>query len=124
MIRLKVFVPDTSTLAPGAARVFRFRRGRARLEGFVLQTGERLVAYANECPHWHVDLDLGDGEFWDADAKRILCKNHAALFHPDTGVCEIGPCVGLLLESFPLVEEGEGSWVDVADAEPDEPEPS
>ena len=117
-----MFVPETRPLAPGAARVFRFRRGRARLEGFVLQTGERLVAYANECPHWHVDLDLGDGEFWDEAAGRILCKNHAALFHPDTGVCEVGPCVGLSLEAFPLEEADGGSWVSVPDADPDEPE--
>jgi nitrite reductase/ring-hydroxylating ferredoxin subunit len=118
---LRIFVPGTQTLAPGAACVFRFKRGRSRLEGFVLQTGERLVAYANECPHWHVDLDLGDGKFWDEDTGRILCKNHAALFHPHTGECEVGPCVGLALEPFALTPEGDGAWVEVLDAERDEP---
>lgn len=124
MSALKVFVPETRALGRGAACVFRFRRGKSSLEGFVLQTGERLVAYANECPHWHVDLDLGEGEFWDEDSGRILCKNHAALFHPDTGECEVGPCVGLSLEAFSVSPEGDGTWVEVPDAEPDEPEPS
>jgi nitrite reductase/ring-hydroxylating ferredoxin subunit len=118
---LKVFVPETHALETGAACVFRFRRGGSRLEGFVLQTGEQLVAYANECPHWHVDLDLGDGKFWDPDSERILCKNHAALFDPSTGECVVGPCIGLALEAFPLTEASDGSWIEVPDAEPDEP---
>lgn len=83
----------------------------------MLRTASELVAFANECPHWHVDLDLGDGQFWDAESGRILCKNHGALFHPETGVCELGPCVGLALERFRLEEQADGVVVEVPAAE-------
>lgn len=120
MRRLEIVVPGAQALAPGEARRFCFRRGRHVVEGFVLRTPERLVAYANECPHWNVDLDLGDGQFWDPDTGRILCKNHGALFHPETGVCEVGPCVGLALEAFPVQLDAESAdvRVTVPDASP------
>ena len=54
----------------------------------------------NECPHWAVDLDLGDGDFFDTNIQRIYCKNHGALFHPQTGMCETGPCLGRELTRF------------------------
>ena len=115
---LKLFVPGVARLAPGAAKVFRFQRGRYAIEGFVLRTLDELVAFANECPHWHVDLDLGTADFWDPESARILCKNHAALFHPRTGECERGPCVGLRLERFELELEADGAYVSVPNAEP------
>jgi len=82
----------------------------------VLRAPAGLVAFANECPHWHVDLDLGDASFWDPSTQRILCKNHAALFHPMTGVCERGPCAGQALERFELTLEGPDAWVSVPNA--------
>ena len=118
---LNVFVGDTAALTLGQARVFRFRRRRRTVEGFVLREASGLVAYANECPHWHVDLDLGMGEFWDDDSGKILCRNHGALFDASSGVCEVGPCVGLALERFELRPEGDGVWVEIVDAEPLEP---
>lgn len=121
MPALNVYVENTSALALGEARVFRFRRGRLKLEGFVLRGMTGLVAFTNECPHWHVDLDLGDGTFWDHDTSKILCRNHGALFDATSGVCELGPCVGLSLERLALRPEGDGVWVAVPDAEPPEP---
>lgn len=109
----RVFVADLDTLGEGEARVFRFRRGGRPLEGFVLRTAERFVAYANVCPHWSVDLDLGTGRFWDPESARILCANHAARFHPLTGVCESGPCFGDALEAFELTLSPGGGWVSV-----------
>lgn len=119
MSQLRLFVPEAQALTRGNARVFRFRRNGQTLEGFVLGTGERLVAYANDCPHWRVDLDLGDGNFWDETNGRILCKNHGARFHPETGLCEVGPCAGLSLEPFELEATDEGAWVIVPGAEPE-----
>jgi nitrite reductase/ring-hydroxylating ferredoxin subunit len=114
---LRLFVPELETLNEGEARVFRFRRGSRTLEGFVLRADGALVAYANVCPHWSVDLDLGYGRFWDPDARRILCMNHGALFHPATGECEHGPCVGDSLERFELELAPGGGWVSVPGAE-------
>lgn len=119
---LRVFVAGVAKLGPGEASVFRFRRGRSVIEGFVLRTPQGLSAFANECPHWHVDLDLGTKDFWDPASGRIFCKNHAALFHPESGVCERGPCIGLALERFELEVGAEGdAHVNVPDAESAEP---
>jgi nitrite reductase/ring-hydroxylating ferredoxin subunit len=113
----RIYVNELDTLVEGEARVFRFRRGGRALEGFVLRASGTLVAYANVCPHWSVDLDMGTGRFWDAAQRRIVCVNHAALFHPLTGVCERGPCFGDALERFELVPEASGAWVTVPEAE-------
>jgi nitrite reductase/ring-hydroxylating ferredoxin subunit len=115
---LRIFVRGVHELPKGGSRTFQFVRDGRTLEGFVLFTGLKLVAYANECPHWHVDLDLGMGSFWDHASGRIVCRNHAAFFHPDTGFCERGPCVGHSLEAFEVTAEGDGVWIDVPDAAP------
>lgn len=119
MSSVRIYVPDLDTLSHGEARVFRFRRRARAVEGFVLRVDAALVAYANVCPHWSVDLDMGVGRFWDAESQRIFCMNHAALFDPKTGVCERGPCLGDALEPFELKPEGSGAWVTVPDAELD-----
>jgi len=87
-------VPGAATLPEGETRVLEVTaQGRAR-EAFVLRYRGELHCYLNECPHWAVELDLGDGHFYDAALDRIYCKNHGALFFPDSGVCETGPCLG------------------------------
>jgi nitrite reductase/ring-hydroxylating ferredoxin subunit len=116
---VRIFVAELDTLIEGEARVFRFRRHARQLEGFVLRASGQLVAYANVCPHWAVDLDLGAGRFWDPATSRILCANHGALFHPLTGVCERGPCYGDALERFELELAAGGAWVSVPEAEND-----
>ena len=69
--------------------------------------GLALYAFANSCPHWSVDLDYGMGDFYDVSLDRIVCKNHGALFHPTSGLCEWGPCVGRSIERFELAVSGE-----------------
>jgi nitrite reductase/ring-hydroxylating ferredoxin subunit len=114
---VRIFVPELSALCEGDARVFEFRRGQRKLEGFVLRTEDAFVAYANVCPHWAVDLDMGCGRFWDERTRRIVCINHGALFHPATGLCETGPCLGESLERFTVELGSGGAWVTVPEAE-------
>ncbi len=116
---MRGFVAGTAQLEIGQSRCIRFRRGRRLLEAFVLRNQDGLVAFSNECPHWHVDLDLGTNDFWDPANQRILCRNHGALFHPQTGVCERGPCLGLALEALELTPDGDGVWLDIPNAEPE-----
>jgi nitrite reductase/ring-hydroxylating ferredoxin subunit len=80
-------------------------RGRER-EAFVLRRLGVLYAFINECPHWSVELDLGDGHFYDEQLDRIYCKNHGALFHVESGLCETGPCLGRSLEGLALEVDG------------------
>jgi nitrite reductase/ring-hydroxylating ferredoxin subunit len=95
------------SLAPGQARKFRFRRDGEDVEGFIMRHGDGLVAYVNRCPHWGVDLDMGEGTFYAPKVDRILCRNHGALFEPHSGYCDNGPCAGASLEPLRLRFEGD-----------------
>lgn len=110
-------VPHVSCLAEGESLTFTFElevRGlRRKQEGFVLRRGGQLLAFHNECPHWSVELDLGDGHFYDAALDRIYCKNHGALFLLPSGLCETGPCMGRSLTSFPVHPDGDDALVHV-----------
>ncbi len=110
---IEVRVAGARGLRPGECQRFVYERGSLTLEGFVLRHGEDLVAFANSCPHWSVDLDFGTGEFYDVALDRIVCRNHGALFHPRTGFCEWGPCTGRSLERFQLACDGEDALVTV-----------
>ena len=106
-------VAGAAKLEHGKSLRFDFKRGQLTLEGFVLRWGDELYAFANSCPHWSVDLDYGMGDFYDAELDRIVCKNHGALFHPQTGFCEWGPCTGHSLERFELTTEADDVVVQV-----------
>jgi nitrite reductase/ring-hydroxylating ferredoxin subunit len=110
---LSVLVAGAARLENGETTRFPFQRGKLPEEGFVLRYGGELYAFANSCPHWSVDLDYGMGDFYDVSLDRIVCKNHGALFHPQSGFCEWGPCAGHSLERFELVLQGEDAVVTV-----------
>lgn len=94
-------------LEHGTTRSFEIvHQGRTR-EGFVLSYEGNHYAYLNECPHWCVELDLGDGHFYDEELDRIYCKNHGALFFPVGGQCETGPCLGRALVPLRVRREGD-----------------
>jgi len=87
-------VPGAGSLSEGQSRVFTVTLAGRPREAFVLRYRAELHCYLNECPHWAIELDLGDGHFYDAALDRIYCKNHGALFFVDSGLCETGPCLG------------------------------
>jgi len=109
-----VRIPGGAKLGTGESKTFSFERRGTTLEGFLLHHAAGFYAYANVCPHWSVDLDLGFGDFYAEDLDRIVCKNHGALFIPQTGECSAGPCAGMSLERFEVSIEGDDAVVDVS----------
>ena len=108
-------IVGAARLAPGQSRTFEFEPGAEPLPGFLLcHASAGLVAYLNRCPHWSVDLDLGDGRFYAEDIDRIYCKNHGALFRVADGVCDHGPCLGKSLVCCAVELEGDDAWVSLA----------
>jgi nitrite reductase/ring-hydroxylating ferredoxin subunit len=114
LARNLVRIPGGAALPSGESKTFSYERAGTSLEGFLLHHEKGFFAYANSCPHWSVDLDLGFGDFYAADLDRILCKNHGALFSPQTGECTAGPCAGMYLERFEVTLEGDDAVVDVS----------
>jgi nitrite reductase/ring-hydroxylating ferredoxin subunit len=110
----RIRVAGVARLAVGEAQRFAFEQEGEQLEGFVLRHPAGTFAYLNRCPHWAVDLDLGDGRFYDSSVDRIYCKNHGALFRVPDGLCDHGPCMGTTLDSFPVELDGDDAWVNVS----------
>ena len=104
-------VVGVSRLDLGESATFEFRVEKQVLQGFVLRHEAGLFAYLNRCPHWAVDLDMGDGRFYAADIDRIYCKNHGALFRVPDGVCDHGPCLGKALSPLVVELDGEDAWI-------------
>ena len=106
-----MLVPGAGLLAPGEAAVFELELEGERVQGFVLCHTLGLFGFLNRCPHWGVDLDLGDARFYAEDIDRIYCKTHGALFRVTDGVCDQGPCLGEALERFTVERVGDDAWV-------------
>ena len=104
-------IEGAARIAHGESRVFEFERDGQALTGFLLRHEAGLVAYRNLCPHWGVDLDLGDERFYAPEIDRIYCKNHGARFRVADGVCDYGPCLGRALRAFAVEEAGDDVWV-------------
>lgn len=103
----EVRVPGAAHLEEGQTQVFLLADKKHGRNGFVLRYGGELLAFLNECPHWSIDLDMGDEDFFDRELGRIYCKNHGALFVLPSGECETGPCLGRSLTQYALRVEGE-----------------
>jgi nitrite reductase/ring-hydroxylating ferredoxin subunit len=101
-----VRVREAAKLTHGETLAFAFARHGVERAGFVLRFEGALKAFANVCPHWNVDLDLGMGRFYSERLNAIVCRNHGALFEPATGLCRAGPCVGAGLEQFEVSLDG------------------
>ena len=113
MSQRRLRIAGALRLAAGESARFDFQRDGDTVEGFLLRHATGCFAYLNRCPHWAVDLDMGDGRFYAEDLDRIYCKNHGALFRVPDGVCDHGPCLGKALESFAVELDGDDAWVNL-----------
>jgi nitrite reductase/ring-hydroxylating ferredoxin subunit len=59
-------------------------------------------AYANECRHRALPLDLGARSPMSDDGDYLLCHQHGALYSPIDGRCVLGPCAGEALISVAI----------------------
>lgn len=69
-----------------------------------------LRAYANVCRHKAIPLDARGGTdlgVMTDDGESLLCDSHGAVYEPTTGLCTLGPCVGLRLFAFDIEESGD-----------------
>jgi nitrite reductase/ring-hydroxylating ferredoxin subunit len=81
---------------------YRSAEGAAYL--VIYQAGEWRV-FANLCPHRRLPLDRAGRLFFTADRSLLVCPNHGAKFHPLTGTCVAGPCVGKSLQRVLTLEQ-------------------
>jgi nitrite reductase/ring-hydroxylating ferredoxin subunit len=106
--RLKIAHIDE--LKNGQTKKFKVRRADRVTEAFLIRKGGEYYAYLNLCRHWMVGLDYDDNDFLTEDGDWVVCKSHGALYRPETGECESGPCNGAALYRIPLEQDPEAVW--------------
>lgn len=92
----------------GTGHRFSVRRRGEVLPAFAIRFQGKVHAYINRCTHQGVELDWGDGRFFDRQGTHLICTTHGARYHPATGACTGGRCAGIGLTVL-AVEEGGGS---------------
>lgn len=101
-------VGSVGELSHGTSKKFTMRRGGRDFEALLVNYQGQHYAYVNRCPHTGITLDWVNNQFFSSDNRYIMCATHGAVFEPPSGECVWGPCVGLSLQSLPLViNEGE-----------------
>ncbi len=99
----------TRSIAPGTARPFTLSRiietGESRPFPIVIvrTAADAFFGYVNSCPLERAWLNIGSGEFFNADGTRLKCGRHGAHFEIETGICVEGPCKGASLEPVAVV---------------------
>jgi nitrite reductase/ring-hydroxylating ferredoxin subunit len=76
------------------------------------RVGGTWKAYANECRHRALPLDLGGTSPTSDDGRHLLCNQHGALYRLDDGRCVAGPCAGESLRALAVRETDDGLEID------------
>jgi nitrite reductase/ring-hydroxylating ferredoxin subunit len=73
--------------------------------GFVVRYGGKVYGYLNRCAHVPIELDWNEGDFFESGGLYLICATHGAMYAPETGRCEGGPCRGGRLRCIEVVEK-------------------
>ena len=73
--------------------------------GFVIRYGGTVYAYLNRCAHVPIELDWEEGSFFESSGLYLMCATHGAVYAPETGKCEGGPCKGARLRKITVFEK-------------------
>lgn len=78
--------------------------GGRQSTGFVIRFKGTAFAYLNRCAHVPIELDWNQGEFFDSTGLYLMCATHGAIYAPESGRCEGGPCRGNKLRPIAISE--------------------
>lgn len=108
-----VFICASTDLQDGGKGIrFPVQTGAHRATGFVVRYKQQVYAYLNRCAHIPTELDWVEGEFFESSGLYLMCATHGAIYAPETGRCEGGPCRGGRLQPIAVQEEnGQVFWL-------------
>jgi len=106
-----LFIENSESISSIRALTFVKPRenGGGVVSSLLVATPDGARAYRNVCPHVSIPLDRGGEPLLTADGLFLVCRNHGALFNPESGLCVAGPCEGESLVPLPVVRSG-GGW--------------
>jgi nitrite reductase/ring-hydroxylating ferredoxin subunit len=105
---MSVWIPVCSSaeLQEGGGGIrFPLTAGNDDATGFVVRYGGQVYGYLNRCAHVPIELDWNKGEFFESGGHYLICATHGALYAPESGRCEGGPCRGGRLRKLRIMEK-------------------
>ena len=85
------------------------------MTGFVVRYDSEPRAFVNRCAHLPVELDWTEGDFFEPEARYLICATHGACYEPASGLCVMGPCAGAALQPLPVIERDGNIYLIVKD---------
>lgn len=105
MTEISIFVCDSTALEEGGKGVrFPVTAGGEDTTGFAIRYNGAVHAYLNRCAHVPIELDWTEGQFFESSGFYLMCSTHGAIYAPETGRCEGGPCRGGRLRPIMVLE--------------------
>lgn len=101
----RIPIVAASELSEGMSHLFTFVKDDERYEAFVIRFGGQIRAYLNLCPHAGEPIATKNQSAFNSDKRYLLCREHFALFDPDTGKCVSGPCPIADLHKLSIVQQ-------------------
>lgn len=103
--RDEILICDAEALEEGGKGVrFPVTAGGEDASGFAVRHQGTVHAYLNRCAHVPMELDWNEGEFFESSGMYLMCSTHGAIYSPQTGKCEGGPCRGGRLRAIMVTE--------------------
>lgn len=78
--------------------------------GFAIRYEGQAYAYLNRCSHVPTELDYQPNRIFDSSGQWLMCATHGAMYSPDTGACQGGPCRGGLVKIELSERDGVAHW--------------
>jgi nitrite reductase/ring-hydroxylating ferredoxin subunit len=101
----EVLICDAAAVEEGGKGVrFPLTAGGEDGTGFVVRYNGIAYAYLNRCAHVPIELDWAEGEFFESSGLYLMCSTHGAIYAPESGRCEGGPCRGGRLRAIRVAE--------------------
>lgn len=105
MAEVEILICATAALEEGGKGVrFPVTAGGEDMTGFVVRYNNIAHAYLNRCAHVPIELDWAEGEFFESSGLYLMCSTHGAIYAPESGRCEGGPCRGGRLRPITVME--------------------
>lgn len=101
-----ILICEAAALEEGGAGIrFPVTAGGADATGFAIRYNGTAHAYLNRCAHVPIELDWTEGQFFESSGLFLMCSTHGAIYAPETGRCEGGPCRGGRLRPITIIEQ-------------------
>lgn len=94
----------------GLAVPFDVRYFGQTCRAFAIRFEGQAHAYLNRCTHVAMEMDFQPNQFFDVTGRWLICATHGAMYAPDTGACQGGPCRGGLVKIAVTERDGVIHW--------------